>query len=486
MIYLMSAPTKNNVITSYFGERPGGYDGFHSGVDEAPIQRGVSGDPIFNVQEGIVKVAGWSGDSYGNMVVVEHTGYCFCSVYAHLESVLVSVGQHVNYGEVIALMGNTGMGTQSSKPVHLHFEVRDVLYKDWAGSRGTLGRTKCRDPKKYLMNINLPPGTINYAEYYQNQDYEYEKLILDQKQLQVYETMFGRKYRIMVFDENGEGIDVSEMHVIFALSKTITLDNSVSIVTIYNLNADTEGKLVEKAHRITIEAGYEGNCGLIFDGDIIQPIRYKENGTDYRLDLISMDGDRFLNQGFSAFTMTRGQTKRQVVEQIANTAKNPAKLGSISDSYNGTKYIRGKVVFGMAKDYLKQLATTEDSYFYMENGTVNLVSLSDYPEDEIIKLDSTSGLIGSPQQTEDGVTFKCLINPRIKINKTVNIDNSLIVERQYSDGSEQGRILDQDGTYRIISMNYSGDTRGQDWYIDCTAVSRSAGDLPQLLAMQLG
>ena len=121
----------------------------------------------------------------------------------------------------------------------------------------------------------------------------------------------------------------------------------------------------------------------------------------------------------------------------------------------------------------------------MENGTINLVSLSDYPEDEIINLDSTSGLIGSPQQTEDGVTFKCLLNPRIKINSTVHIDPTLIIERQYSDGSEQGRILDQDGTYRIISLNIQGDTRGNDWYINCTSVSRSAGELPQLLAMQL-
>lgn len=301
-----------------------------------------------------------------------------------------------------------------------------------------------------------------------------------------YEKLFGRKYRVMVFDKNGDGIDVSELHVIFDLTKTITLDNSVSIVTIYNLNAYTEGKLIENAQRVTIEAGYEGNCGLLFDGDVIQPIRYKENGTDYRLDLISLDGDRFKNQGFSAFTMTRGQTKRQVIEQLSNTAQNPAKLGSISDSYNNSKYIRGKVVFGMAKDYLKQLAKTEDAQFYMENGAINLVSLSDYSEDEIIKLDSTSGLIGSPQQTEDGVTFKCLINPRLKINKSVNIDNSLVIERQYSDGSEQGRILDQDGTYRVISIHISGDTRGQDWYMDCTAVSRSAGELPQLLAMQLG
>ena len=101
----MIAPTKNNRITSYFGLRPGGYDGFHSGVDEGPETPGIAGDPIFAVQTGTVKFAGWMGDSYGNSVVIEHTEYQFCSVYAHLESVMVSAGQTVNYGHTIATRG---------------------------------------------------------------------------------------------------------------------------------------------------------------------------------------------------------------------------------------------------------------------------------------------------------------------------------------------------------------------------------------------
>lgn len=482
MISLKVAPTKNNRITSRFGGRANSSGGtsFHAGTDLGAIKPGQVGDAIYAAQDGVVKFAGVNG-SYGNCVIIEHTRDLFCTLYGHLDRIDVNVGRQVLAGNVIGTMGNTGISTGA----HLHFEMRTVLYKNWAGSYGTISKTKCVDPEPYLTRLGASAQEIPYQEFPSTYNFEYERLILDQNQIQRHETLYGRKYRIMVFDENGNGVDVTDLHVTFDCTKTFTMDNSMSIITIYNLNALTEGKIIESGVRVTIEAGYEGAFGLIYDGDIIQVIRSRENGTDFVATIVAMDGERFLNSGFTAFTMTRGQTKRDIVEQLSNSAANPAKLGNISESYNESKYIRGKVVFGMAKEYLNQLAKTEGANFYMENGAVNLVRLKDFPTDQLIKLDPSSGLIGTPQQTDNGVNFKCLLTPRIKINSLVQIDAKYVLERQYSDGSEQGRILDKDGVYRIIEATYSGDNRGSDWYVNCTAVSQSAGDLPQILAVQL-
>ena len=87
----------------------------HLGLDfTAPIgtESHVTGD-------GRVTFAGYNTSGYGNHVVVDH-GFGYETLYGHLSSVKVRQGQLVKRGDVIGLVGNTGL---SSGP-HLHYEVR--------------------------------------------------------------------------------------------------------------------------------------------------------------------------------------------------------------------------------------------------------------------------------------------------------------------------------------------------------------------------
>lgn len=79
---------------------------------------GVSGDPIYAVDNGVVAVAE-SNQSAGNWIWISH-GNGLYSVYMHNSKLLVSVGQTVNKGDTIALMGTTGQ----SNGVHLHIAAR--------------------------------------------------------------------------------------------------------------------------------------------------------------------------------------------------------------------------------------------------------------------------------------------------------------------------------------------------------------------------
>jgi murein DD-endopeptidase MepM/ murein hydrolase activator NlpD len=88
----------------------------HNGWDIA----GPEGTPIYAVDSGQVKYAGWNNQGYGYMVVIDHDGR-YQTLYAHFHaSPSVSVGQSVSAGTVIGSMGNTGFSTGS----HLHFEIR--------------------------------------------------------------------------------------------------------------------------------------------------------------------------------------------------------------------------------------------------------------------------------------------------------------------------------------------------------------------------
>ncbi len=109
-------PTEQGWLSSLYGYRADPMTGnreFHQGVDYA----GKPGTPIIAVAAGIVT---WSGDQhgYGNLVEINH-GNGLATRYAHNVKNLVIVGEKVDKGEVIALMGDSGRTTGT----HLHFEV---------------------------------------------------------------------------------------------------------------------------------------------------------------------------------------------------------------------------------------------------------------------------------------------------------------------------------------------------------------------------
>ena len=86
---------------------------FHSGVDMAA----PGGTNILAAADGTVIRAAWNG-GYGNCVIIDHGGG-ISTLYGHARSLLVSKGQKVKKGQVIALVGTTGTSTGN----HLHFEV---------------------------------------------------------------------------------------------------------------------------------------------------------------------------------------------------------------------------------------------------------------------------------------------------------------------------------------------------------------------------
>jgi murein DD-endopeptidase MepM/ murein hydrolase activator NlpD len=110
-------PTWPVVVTSSWGDREHPIHGglqFHSGVD----LKAERAQPVYASAPGTVVFAGWNG-GYGKHLELQHDAH-LVTRYSHLQSVLVSPGQVVKRGELIALAGDTGLATGP----HLHFEVR--------------------------------------------------------------------------------------------------------------------------------------------------------------------------------------------------------------------------------------------------------------------------------------------------------------------------------------------------------------------------
>lgn len=117
----------NIPITSGFGWRatpPGTIDFYgqggymHTGIDFGA----TCGTPVYAAAAGTVFSAGWGNDGGGNRVKISHgviQGNSLTTVYYHNTSVVVSVGQQVSQGQLIAYSGTTG----NSTGCHAHFET---------------------------------------------------------------------------------------------------------------------------------------------------------------------------------------------------------------------------------------------------------------------------------------------------------------------------------------------------------------------------
>ncbi len=113
---LSGRPVQSGYLSSAFGVRTDPFTGepaIHQGVDFA----GEEGSPIVATAGGIVT---WSGErfGYGRMVEIEHAGG-YRTRYAHAKAVNVQIGQLVDKGQQVAVLGNTGRSTGP----HVHYEV---------------------------------------------------------------------------------------------------------------------------------------------------------------------------------------------------------------------------------------------------------------------------------------------------------------------------------------------------------------------------
>ncbi len=132
-LYVQGRPITWGWLSSKYGYRSDPFTGkrrWHGGVDLA----GKEGSDIISVAGGVVT---WAGEryGYGNLVEVDH-GDGLVTRYAHAKTVKVKLGDVVQKGQVVALMGSTGRSTGP----HVHFEV--------------IRNGKTEDPVKYIQRAS--------------------------------------------------------------------------------------------------------------------------------------------------------------------------------------------------------------------------------------------------------------------------------------------------------------------------------------------
>ena len=118
--FIWPCPTVLNMTDGYGNrtiDEEGGSSDFHKGIDIT--KPGCAGEPIVAAASGTVITASNTGNGYGIHVVIDH-GDKIATLYGHMSSCCVNVGDEVKQGQTIGYIGCTGYAYGN----HCHFEVR--------------------------------------------------------------------------------------------------------------------------------------------------------------------------------------------------------------------------------------------------------------------------------------------------------------------------------------------------------------------------
>ena len=348
-----------------------------------------------------------------------------------------------------------------------------------------------------------------------------------------------RHFELQLVGENGQGVSLSDFKVTFQIERNDNKWPAVATVKIYNLSSHTQNRIMQREFaKIVMITGYDGlapdvrasdvgiareisasevgqvngvNHGVIFSGDIRFTWTGKDNGIDSWIQVQACDSVEAFTSAFINTNISKGYTTEDIYDELMKRLEPYGISRGIVPEFPATVFPRGRALFGYVHNYLDEVAAQCKATWQFNYGKVDIVS-RDKATHEAVVLNANTGLIGMPQQTIGaGVNVKCLINPRIHLNGLIQLDqasvyrtalsNQDIYSGRFSEKETNGNLIPignikddkgqyieapptsqpasvaTDGVYKVRYISYTGDTRGQAWYMDLACEARGNTDL---------
>lgn len=287
------------------------------------------------------------------------------------------------------------------------------------------------------------------------------------------------RFAQLVVSKGAQGIDLSQLRFRFEVrASDVETPNTLS-VRVYNLKGETQNAIISEFDTVTLTAGYQtGNKGPIFQGDIKQFRFGRESNVDSYLDILAGDGDAAYNQSVINQSFPAGTTQDQQLSVLAGSFGLPVANGANGLLTTGGIFPRGKTMFGMARLHMATLASSNNVRWSIQNGVITLVPVTGYLPGQAVQINSATGMIGTPEQTDNGIVIRCYLNPLIKIGQLVQINNADINQATLKSNfgypsytsSYYPATVANDGFYRVLVAEHVGDIRGNDWYTELTCL----------------
>lgn len=292
-------------------------------------------------------------------------------------------------------------------------------------------------------------------------------------------TLKDRVYTLQIGDtKSGLGFVIeSSLQIRFQINKSS--DNkrgqNSATIEIYNLSPDHIRALESEYLYCKFSAGYvETGPLVVVEGNVVESSTVKR-GTDYITQLTMGEGYSDLNHVKLKQMVAPGKTNLEVIEEIRSKCPNIARGSYTGEQMNKTTMF-GFPLVGTPLHMLQEVCESNRMEFNVSGGVLNI---SD--ENGLLTKNQTlapvvseaTGLIDVPFYTSAqgrklpkdkrrrrGVQFKALLNATYNPGYIVKIESEFIT-----------------GIYRINTSRFTGDFRGQPWYVECFCSDVEAEEL---------
>jgi hypothetical protein len=299
-------------------------------------------------------------------------------------------------------------------------------------------------------------------------------------------AQFGRAYNLAV-SNNNNALDLSSLHFKFNVKCADVETPNTCVVRAYNVSPTTVDALKSKEFtQLMLQAGYQNNVnfGIIFKGDIKRFNTGREKNTDSYVEIMAGDGDLLYNFGLVNTNVGPGSTPQtRLSEIIKNLDAQIDQNANDVIAATGGILPRGAVMFGLGRVMLRELANSAGARWSIQQGVITFIKNTGYLPGEAVVLNSQSGLIGTPDATDVGIKARMLLNAKLRIGGLVQINQALINQTlvnkpglKNNGGLYFPAQTTDDGFYRVLYIEHTGDTRANEWYSDiiCLNVDVSA------------
>jgi hypothetical protein len=299
-----------------------------------------------------------------------------------------------------------------------------------------------------------------------------------------------RQLSVVVAKADGEGLEFQDFRCVFQIRRGDYQTPNSCDVRIWNLSTHTQNTIAQKEFTtLSISAGYQGSFGLIFQGSIKQFRKGRVDQKDSYVDITAADGDEAFNfapvfQSASAGTEPSA-IARLLLQAFQGHGFNQQITAGYQPNFSQNGCIRGRVFYGMARDELRDFAWAQNCKWSIQDGALTFIPFTSYiPSSQVPVISPSSGLIGVPEQTQQGVKVRVLLNPNMKVGQTIKIEDTTINQLRFGLSADKATQINNSnanaflnttnasGLYYVMVANHTGDSRGNDWYTDmvCLAV----------------